>query len=637
MRTKPVPSIRNRYLLLADLALILIAVLGSYALRFEWGAEFFFYLPTAYWLAIVAVLVKPAVFYFFGLYRRMWIYASTRELTLIVTAVLTSSVILSTIITALTSFRVLSSFPRSVLVIDFLLTVLLLGGMRFTLRLLAETRVNQVIQSGMQPRQPHRVLIVGAGDAGALVVRELQKNPQLYQVPVGLLDDNPSKQGQSIYGVQVVGTLNDVERAIESRKAEQVIIAIPSAPGRVVRLVAEGCRRKGVPFRTMPGIYELLGGKVSVSRLREVDITDLLRREPAKIDEDIVGATLSGRCILVTGAGGSIGRELCRQIARWGPAELLLLGHGENSIFEVLAEMRENFPSLLIRPLIADVRDRSRLVGIFQKHQPEIVFHAAAHKHVPLMESNIEDAVTNNVMGTLNVVGVALEAGVERLVMISTDKAIRPVNIMGATKRVAEMIVLDAAERSGRAFSVVRFGNVLGSRGSVVPQFKRQIARGGPVTITHPDMRRYFMTIPEAVHLVLQAAAMGKGSETFVLNMGEQVRILDLAEDLIRLSGLEPGRDIEIVFTGIRPGEKLSEDLFESEHGYSQTRHPDIYRLDSQCDNLNGERLMAMVDELVRLAREGDTQAITTVLDDLVPCAAIHRTPPATEIEPIEG
>jgi len=330
----------------------------------------------------------------------------------------------------------------------------------------------------------------------------------------------------------------------------------------------------------------------------------------------------------VTGAGGSIGRELCRQIARWGPSELILLGHGENSIFETLLELHENFPVLLVRPVLADVRDYPRIRGVFLRHRPEIVFHAAAHKHVPLMEANVEEAVTNNVLGTMNVVSAALEADVERLVMISTDKAIRPVNVMGGTKRVAEMIVTDAAERSGRAFSVVRFGNVLGSRGSVVPIFKSQIARGGPVTITHPEMRRYFMTIPEAVHLVLQAAAMGKGKETFVLNMGEQVRILDLAEDLIRLSGLEPGRDIEIVFTGIRPGEKLKEDLWDKDMPTQVTAHPDVFRLDGQSPDLQGEELRQLVEELVRLAQEGNPQAIINLLDEKVPCAAIRGTPP---------
>jgi len=637
MKTKPSPSIRNRYLLMADLVLIVVAVLGSYALRFELDRFFFFYIPSALWMIGVALAVKPLTYYFFGLYRRMWIYASTRELTLIVAAVATASVIVSAVMLLLIVMKAFVGFPRSVLVIDFFLSLVLTGGMRFTLRLLAENRVSQAINSGLSPKQFQRALIVGAGDAGALVVRELQKNPQLYLTPVGFLDDNPAKQRQQIHGVPVVGTLTDLSRSIDIYHAEQVIIAIPSAPGRVVRLVADGCRQQGVPFRTMPGVYELLGGKVSVSRLREVDITDLLRREPTHIEGEMVGATIGGRVVLVTGEGGSIGREVCRPIVRWGPSELILLGHGENSIFEALIELRENFPSLLIRPVIADVRDKNRLNAVFKRHQPEIVFHAAAHKHVPMMESNVEEAVTNNVIGTRNVVETALESGVERLVMVSTDKAIRPVNIMGATKRVAEMIVLDAAMRSGRAFSVVRFGNVLGSRGSVVPLFKRQIARGGPVEITHPDMKRYFMTIPEAVHLVLQAASMGKGGETFVLNMGEQVRILDLAEDLIRLSGLEPGRDIEIVFTGIRPGEKLSEDLFEGENPFSKTRHPDIFRLENTCGDLQGEALQAMIGELLGLAREGDAQAIVELLDVVVPCAEIRKTPPPAEIEIVDG
>jgi FlaA1/EpsC-like NDP-sugar epimerase len=360
-----------------------------------------------------------------------------------------------------------------------------------------------------------------------------------------------------------------------------------------------------------------------------VDITDLLRREPAHIQENLVGAALSSRVVLVSGAGGSIGRELCRQIARWGPSELILLGHGENSIFETLLEMRENFPLMPVRPVIADVRDRPRLDRvIFASYHPQIIFHAAAHKHVPLMEINVEEAITNNVLGAYNMVEVALKNNVDRLVMISSDKAIRPVNVMGATKRLAEMIVLDAADRSGRAFSVVRFGNVLGSRGSVVPLFKRQIAAGGPVTITHPDMKRFFMTIPEAVHLVLQAAAMGEGGEAFVLNMGQQVRILDLAEDLIRLSGLEPGRDIEIVFTGIRPGEKLSEELWEEGHTFLQTAHPDVFCLNGQNEDLRGEALQQAIDELLRLARDGDTPAILTLLDEIIPGAAIRSTPP---------
>ncbi|WP_303774260.1 nucleoside-diphosphate sugar epimerase/dehydratase [Anaerolinea thermophila] len=628
MRSKPVPSVRNRYLLMGDLMLIVLSVLGSYALRFELGNFFFFYLPSAYWMAGAALIIKPLVYYFFGLYRRMWIYASIREALMVVAASVTASALLAATMITLASFRFFVGFPRSVLIIDFLLSVFAAGGLRFTLRLLAESRINQAIQEGVGSRHPQKVLIVGAGDAGALVVREMQKNPQLNLVPVGFLDDNPAKQRQQIYGVPVVGTLSDLEKVIDQTRVQQVIIAIPSAAGRVVRLVADACRAKGVPFRTMPGIYELLGGTVSVSRLREVDITDLLRRSPVQIDESLVGATLSGKVVLVTGAGGSIGRELCRQVARWGPSELILLGHGENSIFEALMELRENFPSLLFRPVIADVRDYGRIRTIFLRHHPEIVFHAAAHKHVPLMELNVEEAVTNNVLGTMNVVSAALESGVERLVMISTDKAIRPANIMGATKRLAEMIVLDAARRSGRSYSVVRFGNVLGSRGSVVPLFKRQIARGGPVTITHPEMRRYFMTIPEAVHLVLQASAMGEGGETFVLNMGEQIRILDLAEDLIRLSGLEPGKDIEIVFTGIRPGEKLSEELWDEGVPIEKTEHPEIFRVNPDTSELSGEELRGLVEQILRLAQEGDTHTLINLLDETIPGAAIRSTPP---------
>ncbi|MBI4927946.1 MAG: polysaccharide biosynthesis protein [Anaerolineae bacterium] len=613
---------------MGDLVLIVISVLISYALRFELGNLFFLYLPSAFWMAGAALIIKPLVYFYFGLYRRLWIYASTRELRLIVAAVATSSVLLAAVMVGLASLRVFVGFPRPVLLIDFLLSVVLVGGMRFILRMLAENRVNQSLHEGLAERQMQKALIVGAGDAGALVVRELQKNPQLYVTPVGFLDDNPAKLKQQIYGVQVMGTLNDMGKVLDQTHADQVVIAIPSAPGRVVRLVAEACRSRGVPFRTMPGIYELLGGKVSVSRLREVDITDLLRREPVQIQEELVGSTLGGRVVLITGAGGSIGRELCRQIARWGPSELILLGHGENSIFETLLELRENFSALIVRPVIADVRDYPRIRAIFNRHHPDIVFHAAAHKHVPLMEVNVEEAISNNILGTLNVVSAALESDVTRLVMISTDKAIRPVNVMGATKRMAEMIVTDAARRSGRPYSVVRFGNVLGSRGSVVPLFKAQIARGGPVTVTHPEMRRYFMTIPEAVHLVLQAGGMGKGGETFVLNMGEQVRILDLAEDLIRLSGLEPGKDIEVVFSGIRPGEKLAEDLWEEGDPYLETSHPDIFRLEGQCLDIEGEKLGTTVDELIRLARDGDAQSIIRMLDEIVPCAAIRRTPP---------
>ncbi len=322
------------------------------------------------------------------------------------------------------------------------------------------------------------------------------------------MDDDPAKQKHVIYGVTVIGVVHDLPTAIDLHHVDEVIIAIPSAPGKLLRMVNEVCRLKGITSRTMPGIYELIGGKVSVNRLREVDITDLLRREPVRINDEAVGEALEGKRVLVTGAGGSIGRELCRQIARRNPSELVLLGHGENSIFEILLELQQDYPDLTLAPVIADVRNAERLAQIFKQHQPQVVFHAAAHKHVPLMEANVVEAITNNVLGTHTVVQTALTHNVERFVLISTDKAVRPSSIYGATKRLAEMIVLDTARKTQRAFTVVRFGNVLGSRGSIIPIFKNQIANGGPVTITHPDMYRFFMTIPEAVYLVLQAASM---------------------------------------------------------------------------------------------------------------------------------
>jgi FlaA1/EpsC-like NDP-sugar epimerase len=441
------------------------------------------------------------------------------------------------------------------------------------------------------------------------------------------VDDDQSKQKQRLHDVPVEGTLEDLGRVLDIWFIQEVIIAIPSAPGGVIRQVIDVCREKDVPFRTMPGIYELIGGKINVGRLREVEITDLLRRASVEIDTTLIGSNLSGKRVLITGAGGSIGRELCRQISRWGPESLILLGHGENTIFEALIELEGNFPSLPLHPVVADIRNLDRLSNVIDHFQPQLVFHTAAHKHVPLMEINVEEAITNNVIGTRNVVEAALNSDIDRLVMISTDKAIRPTSIMGSTKRLAEMLVLDAAHRSGRPYSVVRFGNVLGSRGSVIPLFKQQIANGGPVTITHPDMQRYFMTIPEAVHLVLQAAAMGQGGEVFILRMGEQVKILQLADDLIRLSGLEPEKDIEIVFTGIRPGEKLSEELWDQWATFEPTTHDDIVQLVDE-DLLSRTELQQTVNELAFLAVEGEVDAIIRILDETIPGAAIRSAPP---------
>jgi FlaA1/EpsC-like NDP-sugar epimerase len=617
-------NINNRSVLIGDLLLTIATIFISFALRLE-GSFFFFYLPVAYWMIGISLVVKPLVYSFFGLYRRLWAYASTRELILISYAVTIASSILSVIIIFLYSQRLIRpGLPRSILIIDWLLSIMAIGGFRLALRLISESRATGAKVS--RSAKIKDVLIIGAGDAGALVVREMLKNSQLNLAPVGYLDDALDKQKQQIHGIRVIGTLGDLGRVLNSRNIDEVIIAIPSAGGNIVRQISDICRLKGVAFRTMPGIFELIGGNVNVNRLREVDITDLLRRQPAKLDLGLVGASLRDKHILVTGAGGSIGRELCRQIARWQPAELVILGHGENSIFETLLELLNDHPGLVIHPIIADIRDSHRLQHVFEMLHPQVVFHAAAHKHVPMMEANIEDAITNNIIGTRNVVDAAVAGKVERLVMISTDKAIRPISVMGATKRMAEMVVLEAAQRHGCTFSVVRFGNVLGSRGSVVPLFKNQIAKGGPVTITHPEMMRYFMTIPEAVHLVLQAAAMGKGGEVFLLNMGKPVRILDLAEDLIRLSGLEPGKDIEIIFTGIRPGEKLSEDLWEEGLHYQPTAHTEVFRLSEEESVLNNS-LISTIDQLQEMADSGNTSAILDLLDSAIPSANVRVMP----------
>ncbi len=617
---------RNRILFLGDLVLIVVSVFTSFALRLELGNLFFYFLPQAFWMVAIALVVKPLVYYKFGLYRRLWAYASTREMALIAAAVSTASVFVGMGVILLSLIQIALGehlgFPRSIPFIEWVLSLMFVGGLRFSLRLLAD----RIQSSEKASKGAKRVMIIGAGSAGNLVVRELKRNPQLNLLPVCFLDDDASKHKHQIRGVPVEGHLGQLEKVARSKRIDEVIIAVPSAPGRVVRRVAQACRQAGVPFRTMPGIHELLGGKINVSRLREVNITDLLRRKPVKIDRDLVGPSLSGKRVLISGSGGSIGRELCRQVARWGPSELVMLGHGENSIFEAVVDLQADFPSLPLHPVIADVRDGSRLFAVFEKHRPEMVFHAAAHKHVPLMESNVEEAVTNNVLGTRNILESSVSFDVQRLVMISTDKAVKPTSVMGATKRIAEMLVIGTAHRTGLPFSVVRFGNVLGSRGSIVPVFQSQIARGGPVTVTHPEMKRFFMTIPEAVHLVLQAAAMGQGGEVFVLNMGKQVRILDLAEDLIRLSGLEPGKDIEIVFTGIRSGEKLQEELWDQRSDIKVTAHPQIMRM-ARDEPVAGPELNQAVGELLQLAREGDSTAILHLFDKLVPGATVSSTP----------
>jgi FlaA1/EpsC-like NDP-sugar epimerase len=618
---RKLPLIRNRYFFFVDVLLMPLAVGVSFWLRLD-VAGLQPYVRTLLVFASLAAVVKPAIFYLFGLYRRYWRYASANELVNVALATLTGTAVVTLLTYSPASliwdFRPL---PRSIPILDWLVSLPLVGGTRFAMRLATDWSLAWIWRNnhgeGNQHRE-RRVLVMGAGSAGAMIVREMQANPGLGLAPAGLLDDDRAKVGMTIHGVLVQGARDDIPRLVREEHIDQVIIAMPTAPGQAIRDVVTICQQAGVACKTMPGIYELISGQVSVKQVREVRIEDLLRREPVRMDGAAAGRYLADAVVLVTGAGGSIGAELCRQIASYHPAQLLLLGHGENSIYHISRELRHRFPHLIVRPFIADVRDYGRLMAIFAHYCPNVIFHAAAHKHVPLLETNVAEAVMNNVSGTEMLLRAAEAHEVARFVLVSTDKAVNPVNVMGATKRLAELLVQDAARRTGRAYVAVRFGNVLGSRGSVIPLFQHQIATGGPVTVTHPEMRRYFMTIPEAVQLVIQAAALGHGGEIFVLDMGEQVRVVDLATELLRLSGLEPGRDVEIVFTGPRPGEKLSEELFANGEEPRPTRHEKI--LVAHGNNTwDSTALSRHLQDLQVLAGEGDATRIIAKMQEIVP------------------
>jgi FlaA1/EpsC-like NDP-sugar epimerase len=518
----------------------------------------------------VAVPAKLIVLWRSGVYGRLWRYAGVRDLEVLSAGVVGAALVGAVAGLVVTPLLAGARVPIVVLAVDALLT----GAVVATTRLL----VRVALRRRRQESGARRAVIVGAGAAGALIVREVLESPRLHVVPVAFVDDDLAKQGRTLHGVKVAGRLSDLGVVIESYRAEEVIIAMPSAPGGVVRDVVRDAATSGVPTRTVPGLFELIQGHKSVSALRKVAIEDLLRRDPVETDLEEVSRLATGKVVMVTGAGGSIGSELCRQIARLQPLRLIAVGRGENSVFELLQELHVAHPELTVEPVIADVRDRARLERVFRAYRPSTVFHAAAHKHVPLMEQNVSEAILNNVLGTQVVGELADKYGAERFVLISSDKAVRPSSVMGATKRLAEGVIQIIGERSHCRFVSVRFGNVLGSRGSVIPTFLRQIQAGGPITITHPEMRRYFMTIPEAVQLVLQAGVMGEGGEVFVLDMGEPVRVLDLAKDLIRLSGLIEGQDIGIRFTGMRPGEKLYEELFFGEENATRTDHPKVLR-----------------------------------------------------------
>ncbi|MEZ0230315.1 MAG: polysaccharide biosynthesis protein, partial [Planctomycetota bacterium] len=556
----------------------------------------------------------------FGLHRQGWRKVSMRDAVHVARAVLT---IMSVLFVLGFELQRVIKVPRSVPLIEGLLAV---GGLS-TVRLLARFwhERETLLAHGTNAR---RVLVVGAGEAGTMVARELLRSPAAGLVPVGFLDDDPQKQRASLLGLPVLGKLDDLPRVAAERPLDEVLIAMPSAPGAITRRVVELARAAELDFKILPRLLETLTAN-PLAHIREVDLEDLLRRDPVRLDVASIAGYLEDKVVLVTGAGGSIGSELVRQVARFKPRRLILLGRGENSIFEIEQDLKRKHPKLEQRSVIADTRNQPKLEAVFEEHRPQVVFHAAAHKHVPLMELNPDEAILNNVLGTKHTALLARDHGVERFVYISSDKAVNPTSVMGASKRAGELMV-DLVARScspGQAFVSVRFGNVLGSRGSVVPTFKEQIRAGGPVTVTHPDMKRYFMTIPEASQLVLQAAGLGANRAVYVLDMGEPVKIVDLAADLIRLMGHEPGMDIEIQFTGMRPGEKLFEELLTAEEGTVTSKHAKIY-VARQTDTPS-ERIEALAEELFIAAQARDADRIRRLLASLI---ATYR--PATQGAP---
>jgi len=558
----------------------------------------------------LSVPLKAFLIWIFNLPRQYWSAVGMRDLFVIAKCVFWGTFLSFALVYVFFPFYPL---PRSVPLIEGLLALLFLGGLRFGVRFFRE------YYQGGKKRKAKRILVAGAGEAGIMIAREMLRHPESGLVPVGFLDDDPAKRGQLFLGLRVLGKLDELPRVVREHRVEEVLIALPSAPGEVVRRVFDSARAAKVPCRAIPGVYEILSGKVTISQIREVNLEDLLRREPVRLDLEAIGAYLQGKVVLVTGAGGSIGREIARQLTRFSPKEILLFEHGENSLFEIEMELKSEWPNLSYRAIVGDTKDRSRLEYIFEQYRPQVVFHAAAYKHVPMMELNPSEAVFNNVLGTKNLVEVALEKGVERFVNISTDKAVNPSSVMGATKRVAEYIVQWAARRAreGQVFVSVRFGNVLGSRGSVVPVFQELIRKRKPITITHPEMKRYFMTIGEAVQLVLQAGGLGDNGSVYVLDMGEPIKIVDLAKELVRLSGLDPDKDVEITYTGIRPGEKLFEEILSAEEGTRTSRHEKIFiaRNSAPSDKELEEGLL----ELFEAARSYDEKAMRRALKKLVP------------------
>ncbi len=600
---------RRLFVIVAHLLMWSASLVSAFLLRFEFHPPTYYVHTMPVWLAEI-LAARLVVHYVLGLFSGLWRYSSSRDLI----ALVKGATISTAVFTLVVLFLGPSGLPRTVVIMDWLGSIVIVGGVRFSTRAIREIAVNAAkAPQGVR----RRILVIGAGDAGETLVREIMRNYAAKYEVVAFVDDSRAKVGERIHGIPVFGPISTIPDLVTANQVDEIILAIPTLSGKEMRPIVDLCRGTGASIRTVPATDRIIDGRVTMSQLQAVKIEDLLGREAVVLDAERISHFVRGRVVLVTGAGGSIGSELCRQIARFGPSRLLLVEQAENNLFHIHRHLVREFPDVPVVPCIADICDSRRLEAIFIDEKPHVVFHAAAHKHVPMMEENPGEAIKNNVFGTKKLADLSDAHGVDKFVMVSTDKAVNPTSVMGVSKRTAEIYVQALSQRSKTHFVTVRFGNVLGSAGSVIPLFQEQIAAGGPVTVTHPEMKRYFMTIPEACQLILQAGAMGSGGQIFVLDMGEPVKIVDLARDLISLSGLVPGEDIEIKFTGMRPGEKLFEELATDDENAEKTTHPKIFV--GRFRPYEWARVEQAFAELHRLSDGADREAIKRAFADLVP------------------
>jgi len=608
-------------LILADIVLLAIAYCLAYIVRFEAhvGANELLVIKQT---IVPILLCKLAVFYFFNLYRGMWRYTGIVDLLNVIKAVAVSSAIIITVILMFSRFQ---GFSRSIFIIDALFSLILIAGIRLAIRCLLSTTTFSLKKNGINGNEYKKMIIIGAGDAGEKLVREIYDNPKMKYRVVGFVDDDKNKDGKQIHGIKVLGNVNDLKEIVKNKGVDEILIAAPSAVGKDMRRIVEICDATKIPYKTLPGMGEIIDGKISIKAIRDVSYKDLLGRHPVQLENDKISDFLKDKCVLITGAGGSIGSELCRQICKYGPSLVVLFDAGESNLYSIQMELKHVVTYIKYRAVLGRIQDKALVDDVFQKYKPDIVFHAAAYKHVPLVERNPWEAVYSNIVGTNTLVKAAIAHKVDRFVLVSTDKAVRPTNIMGASKRITEKILQFYSSGSTK-FIAVRFGNVIGSSGSVIPLFRHQIEKGGPLTITHPEITRFFMIIEEAAQLILQAFTMGEGGEIFILEMGTPVKIVDMARDMIRLSGKEPDTDIEIKFIGLRPGEKLYEELITEGEGIVKTGHEKILVLqnvisaqDSKSQDLRSNCLDEKIKELKVLADAHDAKGIKKKMKEIVP------------------